>query len=148
MEHAYRTPLNARILVADDTPANVILMDSILRTVGFTEVWTTSDPRQVKPLHEELGFELIILDINMPHMSGFQVMEALADDILSGGLQVLVITAISDWDCRLRAMELGAGDFITLPYERSDVLARIRTLLRRGIAAGNTRECRVAIEEL
>ncbi len=148
MEHAHRTPLKARILVADDTQANVLLMDSILRTVGFTEVWTTSDPREVKPLHEELGFDLIILDIDMPHMSGFQVMEALADEIRSGGLQVLVITALSDWDCRLRAMELGAGDFITLPYARRDVLARIRTLLGRGIAARDTRKCRVAIEEL
>ena len=133
MEHAHRYPFNARILVADDTQANVFLMDSILRSAGFTEVWTTSDPRQVKSLQEKLGFDLIILDIDMPHMSGFQVMQALADDIRSGRLQVLVVTALSD--TRPRALELGAGDVITMPYELSDVLARIRTLLGRAIAA-------------
>ena len=135
MEHAQRSPLNARILVVDDTQANVMLMDSILRTEGFTEIWSTSDPREVKPLQEKLGFNLIILDIDMRHMNGFQVMEALADDIRSGGLQVLVITALSENAARPRALELGAGDVITLPYARSDALARIHTLLGRSIAA-------------
>ena len=135
MEHAHRYPLNARILVVDDTQSNVFLMDSILRSEGFTEIWTTSDPREVKPLQEKLGFDLIILDIDMPYMSGFQVMGDLADDIRSGRLQVLVITALSESNTRPRALELGAGDVVTLPYELSDVLARIRTLLGRAIAA-------------
>lgn len=129
MEHDRRTPLAARILIADDTEANVFLLDSILRLAGFTKVWTTCDPREVKPLQEKLGFDLIILDLNMPHMSGFQVLEALADDIRSGALQVLVITALSAMEARSRVMKLGAKGFITLPFEHKDMLAHIRTLL-------------------
>lgn len=145
MKRAPRFPMNARILVVDDTQANVFLMDSILRSEGFTEVWTTGDPREVKPLQDKLGFDLIILDINMPHMNGFQVLEALADDIRSSGLRVMVITALSDWNTRLQAMELGAGDFITLPYERKEVLDRIRTLLGLGDAGRDGKRSRKCV---
>ena len=144
MEHDRRSPLTARILVADDTESNVFLMDSILRSEGFTEIWTTTDPREVKPLQEKLGFDLIILDINMPHMNGFQVMEALADDIGSGRLQVLVMTSLCESDTRPRALELGAGDVLILPIVRRDALARIRILLGRAIEArddSRSRKC-------
>ena len=130
MENHHCPALSARILIVDDTESNVFLMDSILRSGGFTGIRTTCDPREVKPLHEKLTFDLIILDLIMPHMSGFQVMEALADDIHSGALQVLVITALSDREARSRGMGLGAGGFITLPFDRADVLAHIHTLLR------------------
>ena len=136
MDHNFRSPLKSRILVADDTEANVFLMDSILRSEGFTDIRTTCDPREVKPLYDELGFDLIILDLNMPHMSGFEVMEALADEIHSGALQVLVVTSFSEWETRTRVMELGAGGFITMPYKRADALALIRTLLGRAKVAG------------
>lgn len=142
MEHDHRPPLTARILIVDDTEANVFLMDSILRSEGFSKTWTTCDPREVKPLHEKLTFDLIILDLNMPHMNGFQVMQALADDIRSGALQVLVMTAYSDWQTRPRVMELGAGGFITLPFERADVLAHVHALLGRAKAARTDKRSR------
>ncbi|NOS88584.1 MAG: response regulator, partial [Methylococcaceae bacterium] len=85
--------LNASILIVDDQAANVLLLEEILRDAGYRNVSSTTDPRQVYPLHDSHHYDLILLDLLMPGFDGFQVMDSLKDIDADGYLPVLVITA-------------------------------------------------------
>ena len=117
----------ARILVVDDEPVNVQLLEYLLKTTGYENVSSTYDPRQVVALHLKHRFDLIILDLHMPHMDGFQVMEALKPLESESWLPVLVVTA--EPDKKLAALEAGARDFIGKPIDTVEVMTRIRNLL-------------------
>ncbi len=120
----------SRILVVDDNPSNVLLLEALLQQEDYHNVSSTTDPTQVKPLHQENEYDLILLDIQMPRLNGFQVMEQLkelhdADDYLP----VLVLTAQTDMETRLRSLDLGARDFVTKPFQHAEVLQRIHNSL-------------------
>ncbi len=119
----------ANILIVDDNPINVKLLEEILEQENYTNIYSTNDPRQVKALDQQWHFDVILLDIRMPHMDGFQVMEELADAIENDYLPILVVTAQSDHDTRLRALDKGARDFITKPFEETEVLHRVHNIL-------------------
>ena len=119
--------LRARILVVDDQPVNVELLDYLLKASGYVNVSSTGDPRQVAPLHAQQRYDLIILDLHMPGMSGFDVMEALKVVETGAWLPVLVVTA--EPDRKVAALEAGARDFISKPFDAVEVLTRIRNLL-------------------
>ncbi|RJP18984.1 MAG: hybrid sensor histidine kinase/response regulator, partial [Candidatus Omnitrophota bacterium] len=121
--------LRARILIVDDQPSNVRMLEKMLMTAGYTSVTSATDPRQVVPLYRELIPDLILLDIRMPHLDGFQVMEQLKEIEHATYPPVLVLTAQSDRDTRLRALSSGARDFLGKPLDQTEVLARIRNLL-------------------
>jgi len=117
------------ILIVDDNQANVQLLEMLLQIENFENVQSTMDPRDVVALHQEHNFDLILLDIRMPQMDGFQVMEALKDIHREDYLPIIVLTAQKDMETRLRALELGAKDFLTKPFERLEVLHRIENML-------------------
>jgi diguanylate cyclase (GGDEF)-like protein/PAS domain S-box-containing protein len=117
----------ARILVVDDEPVNVQLLEYLLKTTGYENVTSTNDPRQVVSLHLKHRFDLIILDLHMPGMDGFDVMEALKPLESDSWLPVLVVTA--EPDKKLAALEAGARDFIGKPFDTVEVMTRIRNLL-------------------
>ncbi|MCA1247297.1 EAL domain-containing protein [Massilia sp. MS-15] len=117
----------ARILVVDDEPVNVQLLEYLLKTTGYENVASTNDPRQVVSLHLKHRFDLIILDLHMPGMDGFDVMEALKPLESDSWLPVLVVTA--EPDKKLAALEAGARDFIGKPFDTVEVMTRIRNLL-------------------
>ncbi|TFW35763.1 EAL domain-containing protein [Massilia horti] len=117
----------ARILVVDDQQVNVQLLEYLLKTTGYENVSSTTDPRQVASLHEQHRFDLIILDLHMPGMDGFQVMEAIRPIESGAWMPVLVVTA--EPDKKLAALEAGARDFISKPFDTVEVLTRIRNLL-------------------
>ncbi len=119
----------ARILVVDDNESNVALLEMILRNAGYQSIWTTTDPREVEGLYQRWRFDIILLDIRMPHMDGIQVMERLGQSIRDDYLPVLVLTAQTDMDTRLRALAAGAKDFVTKPFDQAEVLNRIRNML-------------------
>lgn len=119
--------LHARILIVDDLVFNVRVLDRILRNAGYTSVTSTIDSLAVCALHREHRYDLILLDIEMPGMDGFQVMEGLKQIELDNYLPVLVITSQPDY--KLRALQLGAKDFISTPFDRTEVLARVHNLL-------------------
>ncbi|MBS1218824.1 MAG: putative sensor protein, partial [Proteobacteria bacterium] len=85
--------LNANILIVDDQQANVLLLEEILRETGYTRVSSTMDPHAVTALHRQNRYDLILLDLQMPGMDGFQVMESLKAIETEGYIPVLVITA-------------------------------------------------------
>src|SRR6202521_692680 len=119
--------LNARILVVDDQEVNVRLLEGMLRIAGYTSVESTTDPNQVCELHRKNRYCLILLDLQMPGMDGFQVMEGLKEIEEDGYLPVLVITAQPDH--KLRALEAGAKDFVGKPFDMAELRARVHNIL-------------------
>lgn len=121
--------LDARILIVDDTPANVALLEMILGVAGYRNVRGLTDSRRVLDSYREEGFDLLLLDIRMPYMDGFEVMAQLAAAHDEGYLPILVLTAQTDRDTRLRALQSGAKDFVTKPFDQAEVLNRIGNML-------------------
>jgi putative two-component system response regulator len=121
--------LAARILVVDDIESNVLLLQSLLRQQGYENVHSTTDATVVAAMHESDPFELILLDLQMPGCDGFEVMEQLTRGLRGDFLPVIVVTAYSDTENRLRALGLGARDYITKPFLVAEVLHRIRNYL-------------------
>ena len=119
--------LNATILIVDDLQANVRLLENMLRGAGYTRVASTMDPREVCALHRKNHYDLILLDLLMPGMDGFQVMEGLKGIESGGYLPILVITAQPDH--KLRALQAGAKDFVSKPFDLLEVKTRIHNLL-------------------
>ena len=119
--------LNASILIVDDQEANVMLLELMLRNEGYTNITTTQDPCQVAGLHAEQQFDLILLDLQMPEMDGFEVMEALKKDEAASYLPVLVLTAQPAH--KLRALQAGAKDFVSKPFDFVEIQTRIRNML-------------------
>ncbi|OGT58139.1 MAG: hypothetical protein A3E01_01135 [Gammaproteobacteria bacterium RIFCSPHIGHO2_12_FULL_63_22] len=119
--------LAAKILVVDDQPANLELLAHALAMAGYTDVTTTTKPREVAGLYRAHRHDLILLDLQMPDMDGFQVMEGLKEIERGGYLPVLVITAQPSQ--KLRALQAGAKDFISKPFDVLEVQTRIRNML-------------------
>ena len=119
--------LSAKILIVDDQEANVLLLERMLRGAGYVSITSTMDPGEVCELHLKNRYDLILLDLQMPGMDGFQVMEGLKEIEPDGYLPVLVITAQPDH--KLRALQAGAKDFISKPFELAEVLARVHNML-------------------
>jgi serine phosphatase RsbU (regulator of sigma subunit) len=119
--------LNARILVVDDKEANVRLIEGMLRIAGYASIESTTDPTEVCELHRKNRYALILLDLQMPGMDGFQVMEGLKELEKDGYLPVLVITAQPAH--KLRALEAGAKDFVSKPFDLAELRARVHNIL-------------------
>jgi CheY-like chemotaxis protein len=119
--------LNARILVVDDQQANVCLIEGMLRVAGYTAVQSTTDPHEVCDLYRQNHYGLILLDLQMPGMDGFQVMDGLKEIEGDGYLPVLVITAQPGH--KLRALEAGAKDFVSKPFDLAELRARVHNIL-------------------
>ncbi|SDS16325.1 response regulator [Opitutus sp. GAS368] len=119
--------LKASILIVDDQAANISLLEQMLREAGYACIASTQDPRAVCALHREHRYDLILLDLQMPGLDGFQVMEGLKKIETDGYLSVLVITAQPDH--KLRALKAGAKDFVSKPIDLAEVLLRVHNML-------------------
>ncbi len=119
--------LNASILIVDDQEANVMLLEQVLRNAGYTRITSTMDPQAVRALHQQHRYDLILLDLQMPEMDGFEVMEGLRDIEAGSYLPVLVITAQPGH--KLRALQAGAKDFVAKPFDLVEVKTRIHNML-------------------
>ena len=119
--------LRASILIVDDRRVNVLLLEQMLRGAGYLSITSTTDASDVCQLHRTNRYDLILLDLVMPRMDGFQVMEGLKEIETDGYLPVLALTANPDH--KLRALQCGAQDFISKPFDLAEVLMRVRNLL-------------------
>lgn len=119
--------LAASILVVDDQEPNILLLEQLLSDAGYTCVASTRNPQEVCALHRKNGYDLILLDLQMPVMDGFQVMEGLKTNVSDAYLPVLVITAQPGH--KLRALQAGARDFVSKPFDLVEVRTRIRNML-------------------
>lgn len=121
---------NARILIIDDQEANISLLEAILKRYGYTYLMSKTDPRDTFSAYAEFQPDLILLDLMMPHMDGFEVLVQLKSVIPEGTfLPVLVLTASIDHEMKERALSLGANDFLTKPFDRIEIILRIKNLL-------------------
>ncbi len=119
----------ARILIVDDESVNLKLLDKMLSAQGYSNLVLVQDSRQVLEIYRQARTDLILLDINMPHLDGFEVMEqlkALEDPLFP---PVVILTAQHGQDFLLRALNSGARDFITKPFYCNELLARVRNML-------------------
>jgi putative two-component system response regulator len=119
--------LNASILIVDDQDINIQLLKRILTAAGYTSVTSTMNSLEVCELHRRHHYDLILLDLQMSCMDGFQVMDGLKEIEPDDYLPVLVISAHPDH--KLRALQAGAKDFISMPFELAEVLARVHNML-------------------
>ena len=119
--------LSAKILVVDDQDSNITLLLQMLHQAGYTNVTSTMNPHAVCKLHRDHAFDLILLDLQMPEMDGFQVIEGLKTNLADPYLPVLVITAQPGH--KQKALDAGARDFISKPFDLTEVKARIRNML-------------------
>ncbi len=139
---------SARILIVDDEAANLKLLDRMLAGQGYTERVLIQDPRTVVSRYLEMPADLILLDIGMPHMDGFEVMaqlQALGDALLP---PIVVLTAQHSRDFLLRALGGGARDFISKPFDRNELLARVRNLLDAHMAQRMLYDQKAVVEEM
>jgi serine phosphatase RsbU (regulator of sigma subunit) len=137
--------LNARILVVDDKEANIRLLEGMLRVAGYASVESTTDPNEVCELHRKNRYGLILLDLQMPGMDGFQVMKDLKEIEKDGYLPVLVITAQPDQ--KLPALRAGAKDFVSKPFDLAELIARVHNILEVRLLHLETKNYSKVLEE-
>ena len=119
--------LHGSILIVDDKEASVQLLEQMLRGAGYAHIASTMDPQAVCALHRDNRYDLILLDLQMPGMDGFGVMEGLKALEVDGYIPVLVITAQPSH--KQRALQAGAKDFVSKPFDRTEVLMRVHNML-------------------
>jgi len=119
--------LEASILIVDDQESNISLLEQLLSETGYTRVTSTLNPQEVCALHRQNRYDLILLDLQMPVMDGFQVMESLKTNEADAYLPVLVLTAQPGH--KLNALQAGAKDFISKPFDLVEVKTRIHNML-------------------
>jgi putative two-component system response regulator len=121
--------VSARILIVDDQESNVLLLEKILSAAGHTNVLSTTDPRQVLDLYRAFRPDILLLDLHMPFLDGFEVMALLRTALKEDYIPILVLTADITQPTRLKALECGAKDFLTKPFDQVEVVNRIRNIL-------------------
>jgi putative two-component system response regulator len=139
--------LSAKILLVDDLELNISLLKTVLAEANYTNVHATTDSRRVAQMYRELRPDLVLLDLHMPYFNGFEVMEQLR--AIEGGpyIPVLVLTGLPDHATRVRALESGARDFLTKPFEPLEAVTRIRNLIEVRLLHNTTVEQNRLLEE-
>lgn len=121
---------DARILIVDDTSANCALLERILRKVGYRHLRCTSESREVVELFGQFQPDLVLLDLQMPHVDGFEILGQLAHRRHSGAyVPILILTGDTARESKKRALKLGAKDFLTKPFDMAEIILRIQNLL-------------------
>ena len=120
----------AKVLIVDDEPAMVRLLEQLLEREGYTNLKATVDPREVLACYAAFQPDLILLDLRMPHVSGLQVLARLKQQTAAEPyLPVLILTADAAAETKRRALAAGASDFVTKPFDPTELLLRVRNLL-------------------
>jgi putative two-component system response regulator len=119
----------ARILIVDDEPANVALLINALSIAGFTALYSTLDPRQVRELVDTCHPDLILLDLHMPHVDGITLLTQLRSENSNRYLPVVVLTADATPQAKRDALTAGATDFLAKPLDLTEVTLRVRNHL-------------------
>ncbi len=121
--------LGAKILIVDDEADNISVLEKMLGLEGYSSIESTTDPRKVLNIYKDFLPDLVLMDLKMPHMDGFEVMEQLREIEKGSYHPVLVLTALKDEETLYRALDGGAKDLINKPFDSRELLARIRNLL-------------------
>ena len=137
----------AKVLIVDDEPANVRLLERILALAGCHQVRTTTDSRLARPLFNEIHPDIVLLDLNMPHFNGFAVLEQLKAEIPPDDyLPIVILTADITIETKRQALAGGAKDFLTKPLDHAEVVLRIRNLVENRFLRESMREHNLELE--
>ncbi len=140
--------LNGRILLVDDNEENLLVLEQTLRLAGYSEVDATSNPHEVCDLHRKNGYALILLDLQMPELDGFEVMDGLKQIELEAGSYLPVLAITANPDHKLHALEAGAKDFISKPFDPPELLRRVYNMLEVRLLHEETRKYGRMLESL
>jgi signal transduction histidine kinase len=121
--------LKSKILIVDDEPGNVLLLEQMMIQEGYDHLHSTSDSTKTLELFADIQPDLVLLDLNMPRMDGFEVMDQLKKADPKSLVPVLVLTALKDEETKLRALRSGAKDFLSKPFDLTEASLRIKNLL-------------------
>lgn len=121
---------SSRIIVCDDSITNVAILKHLLEQSGYTHIETITDPRKVLPSIQNDSCDLLLLDLEMPHMSGFEVVAQIRRSLPNDYLPILMLTGMKGTEIRNQALEGGASDFVNKPFDQTEVLLRVRNLLQ------------------
>ncbi len=139
---------NSKILIVDDQEANVRILESLLDIKGFKQVKSTTDSLQVENLVQSFSPDVLLLDLMMPNLSGFEVMKRLREkETGSHFMPILVLTADSTKESKQQALQVGATDFLTKPFDFTEVLLRINNLLMISHLMGSLKGQNESLEE-
>jgi len=136
-----------KIVIVDDEPANVALLQEILVENGYTRLESVGDSKQVLAVCRKFEPDLVLLDLMMPPPDGFAILEALRSEIEEIFLPIVVLTADTSEETKRRALENGATDFLCKPFDHTEVVLRIRNLLQSRHAHCLLDNQRAALEE-
>jgi putative two-component system response regulator len=121
---------NSRILIIDDEPANIRLLKKTLEQEGFCDIQSVQDSRKALDAYKEYNPHLVLLDLRMPNLDGFRIMEQLHQTSQNSYIPIMVLTAEDESHIRLRALNSGAIDFLSKPFDYSEVIIRIKNILK------------------
>lgn len=119
-----------KIMVVDDDSQYVRLLERILQINSYHNIYSITDSRKVIDSYKQSKPNLLLIDIEMPYLNGFEIIKMLKEEVEDDILPVIVISAHNDWDHKKRAMELGAQDFIGKPFSQSDILRSIQNFFK------------------
>lgn len=120
-----------KILICDDSITNIMILSKLLESEGYSHLTCLTDPTRVLPAMLESNFDLLLLDIEMPKMTGFEVMQQINESLVAQQLvPILVLTGKQGNDVRNKALQLGAQDFVNKPFDQTEVMLRVKNLLR------------------
>lgn len=125
----FTSDVTPRILMVDDEKLNSFFVAELLKRDGFRDILHTSDARRAMDIVREQRPDLILLDLCMPHLDGFDILAELRGDGMLAQTAVLLLTGRNDEDTTVKALDLGAWDVMSKPFHRSELLARIRRML-------------------
>jgi putative two-component system response regulator len=137
----------ATVLIVDDQPSNIALLEKILTRSGFTNLVSATDPRSVEDLLRSESPDLLLLDLQMPHLDGFELMKRVATIPEAEGMPIIVLTADATLDAKHASLGMGANDFLTKPFDPVEVLLRIKTQLRTRSLQQQLKEHNELLEE-
>lgn len=137
---------SAKIIICDDSITNVAILKELLESEGFSEVNAVTDPREVLPCCKENGSDLLLLDIEMPHMNGIAVVEQIRNEFKSELIPILMLTGVSGHDIKNKALQAGANDFVNKPFDQTEVLLRVKNLIHVRMAYKTQRQANEKLE--
>ena len=139
---------NARILIVDDKEENVELLEGMLTSEGYTSILGVTDSRETATIYEAYRPDLILLDINMPYLDGFQVMEQLNEIEKGDYAPVLVLTAQQDEETRIKALSTGAKDFLSKPFHMIETMTRIKNMLEIRLLHNQSKNQAIILDQM
>ena len=138
----------ARVLIVDDEPANLTFLRHVLETEGYGELITMADPAAAFEHVRETDPDVIVIDLWMPHMDGFEFIARVQESLPAGTyLPILVVTGDPSPESRRRALSLGARDFLTKPLSPSEVRLRVRNLMETRFLHERMKEHNLLLEQ-